>query len=57
MISWLSSYSTDRSGDKPEPSGAIALSENTILSFKNMLWPMIRCLFRIAASEVKGFFA
>lgn len=57
MISWLSSYSTDRSGDKPEPSGVIALSENTILSFKNMLWPMIRCLFRIAASEVKGFFA
>lgn len=57
MISWLSSFSKENVKIGEEPSGAVALEENTIQSFKRMLWPMIRCLFRIAVSEVKGFFA
>lgn len=56
MISWLSAYSRDTAKLGEEPSGAIALEENTIQSFKRMLWPMIRCLFRIVISEIKGVF-
>lgn len=56
MISWLSAYSNDDAEVGGEPSGAVALEEDTIESFKAMLWPMIRCLFRIVKSEIKAFF-